>query len=388
MRDPMQWAVTVFRAAGVPVRVHVAFLVFAAGLSARQIQTPAGAERPVTVLLLTTVALFFVALVHELGRLVAARYAGADCRELVVWPLGGLQPATDAPDWKAHAVASLGGPAALGLVCLLGSAVLVACGYVPNVRPLSDPYASEVRHVRDGKVYTSKFALRLYERGTNTPRELTEEQKKLVNSDHLSDSSTMTQGTDRALLPEWLAWVNRVVWLSFVVLLLNLLPAPPLGIGGVLEALVWWRSDHAQGVGVAAYAGYVVAVGCAIVGYALNEVSVLSLALVIGAVCWARLRPADPEDAPFGDFAAGYPNFDADESPPAPRPRRQPFLKRWLTARATKRMHRENEARQRDEDRMDEVLDKIARTGKASLTDDERRLMERVSARYRNRQWE
>ncbi len=385
MRDPMQWAVTVCRAGGVPVRVHALFFVFAAGLTARQIQTPAGADRPVSVLVLTTVALLFVAVVHELGRLAAARYAGADCRELVVWPLGGLQPATDAPDWRAHLVASLGGPAALGLVCVLGSAVLVACGYVPNVWPLADPYTSEVRHVRDGKVYTSRFALRLYEGGTTTPVELTEEQKKVVGSRELDEMATRSQ-KDRALLPTPLVWVNRVVWLSFVVLLFNLLPAPPLSTGGVLEALVWWRSDPAQGVTVAGYAGYVVAVGCAVVGYGVNEVSVLTLALVIGVVCWARLRPADPDDAPFGDFAAGYPNFGADDPPPAPRPRRQPFLKRWLTARATKRMHRENEARQRDEDRMDALLDKIARTGKASLTDEERRFMERVSARYRNRQ--
>ena len=34
---------------------------------------------------------------------------------------------------------------------------------------------------------------------------------------------------------------------------------------------------------------------------------------------------------------------------------------------------------------MDQLLDKIARLGKSALTDEERRFMERVSARYRNR---
>ena len=34
---------------------------------------------------------------------------------------------------------------------------------------------------------------------------------------------------------------------------------------------------------------------------------------------------------------------------------------------------------------MDQLLEKIARSGKQSLTDDERRFMERVSARYRNK---
>jgi stage IV sporulation protein FB len=34
---------------------------------------------------------------------------------------------------------------------------------------------------------------------------------------------------------------------------------------------------------------------------------------------------------------------------------------------------------------MDELLDKIHRQGKESLSDEERRFMDRVSARYRNR---
>ena len=48
-------------------------------------------------------------------------------------------------------------------------------------------------------------------------------------------------------------------------------------------------------------------------------------------------------------------------------------------------MHRENEARQKEDDRMDALLDKVNRTGKQSLTAEELRFMERVSTRYKNR---
>ena len=54
-------------------------------------------------------------------------------------------------------------------------------------------------------------------------------------------------------------------------------------------------------------------------------------------------------------------------------------------ARAARRLQREIEQRQAEDDRMDELLDKIARYGKDALTDEEKRFMERVSARYRNR---
>ena len=60
------------------------------------------------------------------------------------------------------------------------------------------------------------------------------------------------------------------------------------------------------------------------------------------------------------------------------------LFKRWRQARLARRLQRENEERARDEERMDQLLDKIARTGKESLTEEERRFLERMSARRRN----
>jgi hypothetical protein len=56
-----------------------------------------------------------------------------------------------------------------------------------------------------------------------------------------------------------------------------------------------------------------------------------------------------------------------------------------MQARAARRIQREVEQRQQEDERMDQLLEKIARFGKEALTDEERRFMERVSARYRNR---
>ncbi len=381
MRDPMTWAVPLFRLGGVPVRLHVVFIVFAVGLVVRQIQPPAGVERPVEILLFTGPLLFLVALAHEAGRLAAARFAGGDCPELVVWPLGGLVPADVPHDGRAHALAALGGPAANLLVCMAGSLVLVVVGFLPNLNPLADPYVSEMRNYRDGRLYTSEFAMRLYEPGTPIPVKLTDERAKLANPSQISQEKQLSQ-KDHATAPRLLVWVNRTVWLSWVMLLLNLLPGRPLDFGWVLHGLGWWRSDSGRATTVAGYAGYVVGGIAVVASLGSNEVSPLLLGMVVGLTAWAALHPGDGGGG-YGDFSEGYSSLD--QSDPPPRTKRQPFVKRWLTARAAKRIHKENAERQRDDDRMDQLLDKIGRSGKESLTDEERRFMQRVAARYKNR---
>jgi len=56
-----------------------------------------------------------------------------------------------------------------------------------------------------------------------------------------------------------------------------------------------------------------------------------------------------------------------------------------VQARRARKLKVEVEQRAADEARLDELLDKINRQGKEALTPDERRFMDRVSARYRNR---
>jgi stage IV sporulation protein FB len=91
------------------------------------------------------------------------------------------------------------------------------------------------------------------------------------------------------------------------------------------------------------------------------------------------------DEGTFGyDFSKGYGGMP-DEDAPAVKPRRVGPIKRWLQARRNRKLQREVEQRAADERRLDELLDKISRTGKESLTPEERRFMDRVSARYRNR---
>ena len=54
-----------------------------------------------------------------------------------------------------------------------------------------------------------------------------------------------------------------------------------------------------------------------------------------------------------------------------------------LQRRAARKAQREVELREAEDRRMDELLEKVQRDGLQSLTEEERRFLTRVSARYR-----
>ena len=92
----------------------------------------------------------------------------------------------------------------------------------------------------------------------------------------------------------------------------------------------------------------------------------------------------DVDDGPFGyDFSAGYTSLEKDDEAP-PRTKKVGWLTRWRQARRARKIQREFEERARDDERMDQILEKIARSGKESLTEDEKRFLQRISPRRRN----
>jgi Zn-dependent protease len=389
MRDPMSWAFTLFRAFGLPVKVHFFFVVAALGFFLRETVFDKGSNVEWwDVLLLTVGLLFAVVLLHEFGHCLAGRAVGGEPTEVILWPLGGLAQVDVPPNWRAHTVTAAGGPAVNALICLACAGALAAAGFLPSLNPLADPYVSEMRNYQDGRVYTSEYGLKLYKPGTaeaieKVPEKLAEHSKKReFNS--LKEDVIRSNEYEWARAPGWAVWAHRTFWLSWVLLVLNMLPAYPLDGGQIMQGLIWWRSDFRQGTVVAAYAGYLVGALFLVLAIGMNEAMFMGLGLFVVYCSWTRMHSLDVEEGGFGDFSQGYTSLERDDPPP-PRPKKVGWLKGWLQARAARRMQREAEERRRDEERMDQLLEKIARTGKASLTDEEKRFMERVAARYRNR---
>lgn len=394
MRDPMSWSLRVFRAFGIPVKVHVLFPVVAVGLFLRQVSLPGNVVAAGDVFLFTVVLLFVVVLLHELGHCFGGRAVGGEPQEILIWPLGGLATVDVPQHWRAHTLVAAAGPAANALICIACSVPLFAGGFLPNANPVANPYDMELKKYSGdgaGRVFSSQYEVRAYQPGSATPAEFTSEAAKAIN-DSLAkrdydgvDAKVAEAGFERAVAPPWAVWAGRGFWLSWVMLLLNMVPGYPLDGGQILQGFVWARSGYRQGVTVAAYGGFVVALLFLVGSISANEALFMGLAAFVLIVSASKLNALDADDGGLGyDFSAGYSSLDRDE----PRPRRakpQGFVKRWLQARAARRVRQEVEERQREEERFDQLLEKIHKSGKASLTDEERRFLERVSARYRNR---
>jgi Zn-dependent protease len=396
MRDPMNWSVPVFRAFGIPVRVHLLFIIVSAGLFLRQMWAKDNPLWWADVLGFTVLLPFVVILLHEFGHCFGARAVGGDAKEILMWPLGGLAYVDVPHTPRANFVATAAGPAVNVVICLGCAAGLAAGGFLPNANPLTNPYACETYSFRDGRIHTAPYGLKVYKPGT---AELHPEQAVLdailksaepglrnryVYTPEQARMLADRMGGERFVAPGWAVWLNRTFQLSWVLFLFNLIPAYPLDGGRMLQEIVWARSDYRRGVTVAAYTGFGAAVLFLVVAVAANEALFMGLALFMLYESSMALHRLEVDDGPFGyDFSAGYTSLEKDDPPP-PRPKRPGWFARWRQARRARRLQREAEERRLEEERTDQLLEKIARTGKDSLTDEERRFLERVSARKRN----
>jgi Zn-dependent protease len=382
MREPLTWGLPLFRLFGVRIKIHVLFLLVVIGLILRMALAETQAIAWTDLVLFWGVLLFVIVLIHEYGHVFAARSVGGDAREVMLWPLGGFA-SVDVP-WnpRAHLVSAAGGPLANAILCLVIALVILAAGYWPNLDPFSNPFVAELKSYRDGRIYTSHYGLRFYpsENGAMEESPLRPWERGMFHDFEMVPRVKM----ERAIAPTWIVWLHRAFYLSWLLLLFNLIPAYPLDGGRMLQSFVWSRSDYEQGATIAGYSGFVMGGLFLILAIAINESLLLALSIFMFFEAW-RLAYWEPEArGAFGyDFSAGYTSLRFDEEN-EPQTVRKSWWQRWREAQQARQRKREQEQLARDEARMDELLDKIARCGKEALTEEERRFLERMSARKRN----
>ena len=386
MPDLTTWAIPFYRAFGILVTIHILFFVVTLGLFLRQIGQPENIVWWGDIFLLTVVVLFTVVLLHEYGHCFGGRAVGGEASQILIWPLGGLAYVELPHQPRAHFITTLCGPLVNLTLCLLCSMVILGAGYYPNfLNPFKDPYVSELRAF-DGRVATSVYDVRLYKTGTTEPAGLPPELVSKFNKQQLHEldvSLSKYPDIQRAKLPLWLVWVNRFFWINWWLFLFNLVPAYPLDGGQMLHAILWHRLDYRRATVIASYTGMGFAFLFMVISIYTNSALLIGLSIFMLLSSSMKLQSLEQEEGLYGDFSQGFTSLERDE--PAPRPARPNFIKRWLQARTARRIQRELEVRQLEEERMDQLLDKIAKFGKASLTAEEQHFMERVSARYRNR---
>jgi Zn-dependent protease len=338
---------------GITIRLHILFPIFVL-IVWLKVATDQKAPAGIGLEMLIILALLFVSvLLHEFGHCFGARLVDGEANEVLLWPLGGLANCEVPHTPRANFITAAAGPLTNLLLCVLVGAALAFCSFRPSFDPRINQLWDTELHKFDGTLYSS---------------------------------DAIRAGVER--LEYWQVLLARFFWLNWVGFLVNVLIIGfPLDGGRMFQALLWPRLGYRQAMVWAIFVGFVFMFIIAV--YALvNEILlVLVLAWFIYQSCkqqWILLETG-AEDTLFGyDFSQGYTSLERDQPPP-PRKKRPNFFQRWLQRRRAVKLQREQERAAAEERRMDELLEKIQREGRASLTDEENRFLKRVADKYRNR---
>ncbi|MBY0231974.1 MAG: site-2 protease family protein [Gemmataceae bacterium] len=364
MQDPVAWSFPMGRLFGVTIRVHwlypfvaLSFILWAAYGKPIQgeTQTPGLWHDAVVMMLL----LFLSVLFHEYAHCFAARGVGGEANEILMWPLGGLAY-VDLPHRPgAHFLTAAAGPASNLLLCALCAVLLLFVAdraYVPPLNPFYSGWPAR---------WEGESAL-----------------VQMVGYD----------GTKRDLhaLSSPAVWIARLFWVNWFLALLNIvLVGFPLDGGRMLQSALWPHVGYRQATLAAVYAGFFgVAIIVAMFAVIFSSVLSFALALFVADACrrqWMQLETGG-EEGVFGyDFSQGYTSLERGAVDAQLLRPRVGWWRRWTARRAAKRLLREQEQREAEERRLDDLLDKVHRQGRSSLTAEEERFMKRVADRYREK---
>ncbi|MES1213648.1 MAG: M50 family metallopeptidase [Singulisphaera sp.] len=338
MRDLLGWNLSLGRWAGIQVRVHVFFLLLV--LAALQLSWDDPHGELLVDAAVALAILFASVLAHELAHCYAARRMGGRADQIMLWPLGGLISINLSHQPQEELVTAAAGPIVNLALCLATLPVLALKEV--NLQALANPLAAPIA----------------------------------------------AEGMNWVYVVQLIAWIN---WLLFLV---NLLPAYPLDGGRVLRSLVWQRKGYRTAVIVVARVAKVTAFATWIAAWAVHAhyahatwpLLLLGILLFFSAKQETdRLQDRESDEGVFGyDFSQGYTSLERNFASTA---RKSPgLLRQWLDGRREARRVRQKRTEEEDDRRMDEVLARLHEVGRDGLSDEDRALLDRVSARYRNRQ--
>lgn len=350
MSDPLSWSVYLGQWAGTRVRLHLFFFLFAAGkvLSAAWEKKNPGLAVAATLGWLTLLCV--VLAIRFVVQGVMALRLGIPREEIRVWPAGdlgrpGLSAAERSPEASVVAASGLLTNLALALAAFIA---LRLVGATMMLNPFGDAESGGAPILASG------------------------------------DPAHPFRAT-------W--WVGQFGYLNWVLFVVNLvLPALPMDGGRIYRSVLAARSrDGMIGPHTArALAAILVVIGLVRWLYLKRPGSgeLFELAFLIEWMRGVEVRSFDEgnfyDDGIFGyDFSQGYTSLEAGAA--TIRPPREGALKRWRRRRSEDRLRRRREEDAAEDLRMDAILDKIHREGRASLTDEEQRFLVRVSAKYKNR---
>ncbi len=334
MRDLSLWNVRLFPIGDVQVRLHAFFVAFAALLIH---------GLPSIIVALWLIALLFVSvLVHEIGHCWGAVRFGGQPTQIVLWPFGGLGPIHGAPDPKSELFTAISGPlASLGMAIAASIALVLLQGGAPPIDPLRPPAIGDVWG-------------------------------------HLD-------------VVRWLCWLNAVL------ALVNLLPASPLDGARILRSWIWLKHGYRTAVAWVATISKALALVMWLGAFYLHSTDNTDLKfgvlpfMLLGVLLFfsakqeaERSLDLDSEDRE-SQFEYSGVLVGGRKNAPVKRKRGPNLLQRWLLERREARRRRQRQVEEDDDRRLDEVLARMHEFGRDALSEEDRALLARVSARYKSR---
>ncbi|MCA9035663.1 MAG: hypothetical protein KDA91_11065 [Planctomycetaceae bacterium] len=299
--------------------------------------------------LIAGVILLASLILHELGHLAAARLTGGDAENILLWPLGGLRPVLPGPGNRAAIIAHLAGI----LVNVVVLAFLISpLQQAQRLDELLNPFGGF--DVFDG------------------------------------DSLELT------------AW-RMAFYINWCLIVFNLVPVLPMDGGNLLQWFLELRYSRVETRDLLIRIGLVASLFGLLVGFVFDVSGVVALSAVVlimhlHEAMQVQRMPMPTRDESFMgyDFSEGYTSLDRSSSEWSPvdsnpslddndQMTEAGLLERWKARRAEERQRRESEEHERDEKRMDSILEKLHQHGREALSTEELQILDRVSRRLRER---
>ena len=357
MNDHATWSLNCGRWGGVHLRIHMFFLLFAAFtvfLSWETAGDNSGIASPETQIAVRSLAILLVSvLLRELGHAWAAVRLGGYVDQIVLGPLGGLDAPRGLYDPKAEMQTCLAG-------LLVNAGLCVICALL---------LSEQVFHLL-----------------------------------HPLNPTDLTTGQ---------VFIKLTFWINWVLLLLNLLPAFPFDGGRALRAAINWRwpeFSRRQAAMIVAALAKIVALVIFAVALTVEFDSrqwlisprfafvLLALFLFFSAKQEETYREMEEMSIdPFWgyDVAEGYPDFDPamdelDMLELDAEEEEEAYFAQFYNDDAQSQeslqpMREADDERLLEERSLDEILAKVHAHGVESLSLDERALLNKISADYRDR---
>ena len=349
MPEQFSWTASLGRWFGVPVRLHVLFVLVAALVFAVEwnyVHRPgilAGTALATVLILLASV------LIHELAHIFASSNLGGQVDEVTLTPWGGDSRMYLPPSHHLQLIVHSAGPFANLVIFAIGAILLTKTGNI-RLDQLVDPLRPHM----------------------------------------------LVQGAREASL------LKIVTWINFQLFLINLLPVFPFDAHKILRSAVWARNPKVSRLKLESALMFIgIGAGLMMLVFAwllrnhnsgplqpawfmfvcAGVIFIFSARYGFHQQTTAVAREWDLDEE-FNECDNLYEeddmfDFDMEDETDS--------ISQWLQEKQESREQVERTIEQEEERRVDRILEKLHRDGIESLSDEERTFLNRISARYRRR---